>query len=316
MKKPISKILFFRLDACLGDTVVDLFVIRELKKNFPNVHLTLATFAAHENFFKHNPHIDRLITLPALGAGKDRYLTPGVCWGLIKMWLLSYLGRYDWVLVNPKVLTPRNRLYCKLLHHAIIPQMDYTRPVSVSYERLLKQLGATHVNTAYELPLCPPHRAYARAFCEQYHLTPGKFWALNPTGATEERTLAITQLNALLTALQTAGYPGVVLDYKNQFTALGPAAVRCTTNGVLETAAVLEQAAGVISVDTGIVHVAEALHKKMLVLFAHDRYSLPPNNHVFWASRQPTTRWVQSPGSVKELPPQTLLEALAPLLIR
>ncbi len=238
--------------------------------------------------------------LPALSP-TGSYLRPAVLWGLFKMLVRSYTGHYDYVIVNPVLATPRNKLYCHLLHHALWPPFDYTRHITSSYAQLLRQLGAKEVDTSYMPNLPPGAQTYAQQFLQQHTLQPGKFWLVNPVGSVKCKSLSDTQLKTILNILRQRRISAVLLDYKNQFTAFDKNAVRCTTNSILQTAAVLAQAAGVISVDTGIVHLADAYKKPMLVLYAY-HYPATAQSRIFWASRQFTTRFLQGTNMVQDIP--------------
>lgn len=69
----------------------------------------------------------------------------------------------------------------------------------------------------------------------------------------------------------------------------------------------------VITVDTSVVHLADAFNKPMLVLFADDKYGTP-HNHTFWASVQPTTKTVQSPDKISDISPIALQKAVSKFL--
>ncbi len=309
-----KNILFFRLDSCLGDSIVHRFVLRELKKRFPSARLTVATSYPSNQFFAYAPYIDKLIVLPALGPADNphRYLRPGVLWGLINMLVRSYVERYDLIILPHTVRTPLNNLYCKLLPHTLFPPYDYTQPITTAYTTLLKQLGATEIDTTYEFSLQPQHISYAHDFLQQHHLSANQFWVINPVGAASYKNLSLTQIQQLTSYLQQHGHPVVLLDYKNAFATSLPNMIRCTTADIFQTAAILAQAKGVISVDTGIVHLTDCFNKPMLVLYATDRTG--PYARSFWAPKQNTTRYVQSTSSVATIAPAKIIDYLEQML--
>ena len=313
--KPPKKILFFRLDSCLGDTVVHFFVLRELRKLFPHTHITLATFAPTQHIWKYNPHIDKLIVLPKLGPADDkhRYWSFPVLWGLLKMWIRCCVGGYDKVIVNLVIPTPLNRLYCRLLPHAVLVPFDYTQHITHSYCKLLRSLGAEQIDTSYYLPFAKEHTSYAQQFLQEHGLKSNRFFILNPVGASEIKRLDDKQISAIIERLCQAGFPVVLLDYRDQFKQFDTKIHRCTSTSILETAAVIAQAKGVITVDTSIVHVTDALLKPMLVLYAYDTPHTAHARH-FWQSRQPTTRFLQGKSSAREIPTEAILQQVSHLL--
>lgn len=315
MSKSPRKILFFRFDSRIGDSVVHSFFLRELKKLFPAAQLTVATFAPNEQFFENRPYVDKVKVLPPLPSAHRPadYLDLSVLYSLLRMLVHTYTGGYDFVIVNPVLATARNRFYSRLLAHAVCPRFDYTRHITHSYEQLLRHLGAVHIDTSYPNLLEAPHHAYARQFLQQQGLQPGQFWVVNPVGSMPCKTLGAEQLHALLEIFHQKQIPVLLLDYKNQFAHVSER--RCTASSILNVWAVLAQAGGVVSVDTGIVHLADTCQKPMLVLYAHDKYGTQ-YNHIFWASRQRTTRWLQGTNTVQDIPTahiqQTLMELLHP----
>ncbi|MBP5616570.1 MAG: glycosyltransferase family 9 protein [Elusimicrobiaceae bacterium] len=299
MKAP-QKILFFRLDARVGDCIVHLFFLRELKKLFPNTHITVATFAPSEVFFQNNPFVDEVKVLPKLAAN-DSYLRPAVLWGLLKMLVHSRTAGYDYIIVNPVRATWRNKLYCHLLPRTLWPQFDYTKHITHSYAQFLRQLGAKEVDTSYALDLPVDAKNYAQQFLHENNLQPGQFWIVNPVGSSPARNCSAQQIQTLIKTISQAGHKVVLLDYQNQFASLHLPCPRYTAHAIFQTAALIEQASAVVTVDTGIVHLVDCFHKKMFVLYAADHYSLN-HNRVFWASRQDTTRFLQGTNTVQDIP--------------
>ncbi len=300
IKNP-KKILFFRLDICLGDSIIHTFVLRELKKLFPQASLTVATFAPSDQFFTHNPHIDKLISLPPLESPDNiyRYFRPGIVWALLKMLAHSWIEKYDLVILPHTVHTPFNQLYSILLPHSLLPPYDYTQPIQQTFIRMLKQLGAQEVDTSYEFPIPTQDSEYAQQFLQKHNLQPNKFWVINPTGSMEYKNLSSLQIQTSLDTLRSTNIPAVVLDYKNQFPTLQNI-LRFTSTSIFQTAAFIGQSSGVISVDTGIVHLADCFHKKLLIFYAGDRPG--PYNYSFWAPAQNSSRFLQGNESVKDIP--------------
>ena len=305
-----KNLLFFRLDARVGDCVVHSFVIRELKKLFPQARLTVATFAPSDVFFKRDPAIDQLVVLPNISKG---YLQPKVLWALLKMLYRSYAQGYDLIIPNPVLATWRNTLYCHLLPHTVFPTFDYTHHIVNSYKNLLKQLGAQTVDTSYALPLTEDLRSKAANFLEKSNLRDNQFVVVNPTGSTPERNLSIEQIKEILDFLSQKNQPAVLLDYKQQFKEVFKNAILCESQDILEVTALLEKAKAVITVDTGIVHIADALKKPLLALYAHDKYGTP-HNRTFWASIQSKTLTLQSADTIKNIPLTSIQKPLEELL--
>ncbi len=57
--------IMFRLDA-LGDLVLTTPVFRELKRAYPNAHITAVVQQAHRSILESNPHVDELLSVPSV----------------------------------------------------------------------------------------------------------------------------------------------------------------------------------------------------------------------------------------------------------
>lgn len=297
-----KKILFFRFDDCLGDSVVHSFFLRELKKLFPQATLTVATFAPSQQFFTHHPSVEHIIALPPLGPASSahRCLRFGVIGGLLKMLWHNWAGEYDLTILNLTLSSRLHSFYCRLFSRAIVTKFDYTQHIISSYVSLLRELGATQVDTSYLFPLRPEDLRYAQDFLEKNSLISRPFWVLNPVGAIPRKQLSVSQLQFIAEKLRRAGFQTVLLDYKNQFADFpDKSVIRCTSKSVFETAAVLERAAGVVTTDTGIVHIADCFNKKLLVLYMVDRTG--PHKRSFYASRNYPTHFIQSQNAVSSI---------------
>ena len=304
-----KKILFFRLDNCLGDSIVHSFVLRELKKLFSEAHLTVATFAPSDHFFELNPHVDKLITLPPLGPADQpyRYFRPAILWSLLKMLAHSWINHYDLVILPHTVRTPANQLYSHLLPHMLLPPYDYTKPIQQAFVRMLKQLGAKEIDTTYEFPVLSQHKEYAQQFLQEHGLQSDQFCVINPIGSVEYKNLSRTQIQAIIDKLHSAHIAAVLLDYKNKFADMH-ALIRFTSSSIFETAALIKESSAVISVDTGIVHLADCFGKKLFILYPQNRQG--PYNRLFWPPMHVSFHWLQSTDSVRDIPVENILSCL------
>ena len=87
----------------------------------------------------------------------------------------------------------------------------------------------------------------------------------------------------------------------------------CKNQNILQVAALIKEAEGIITVDTGVVHLADAFQKKMLIFYAQDKYGTP-YNHIFWASCQPTTHSLYSKDMVKDISVKEILDQVQEIL--
>ena len=310
-----QKILFFRFDDCLGDSIIHSFFLRELKKLFPQASITVTTFAPSQHFFSHHTAIDHIITLPPLGpvTSSHRYLRWKVILALLKMLLYNWRKKYDLTILNVTLPTCLNSFYCHLFFQSVATKFDYSKHITFSYVSLLQKLGAKEVDTSYLFSLNQENIIAAQNFLRENSLLSNPFWVLNPVGSLPSKQLSLYQLQFIIEKLRQANFQTVLLDYKDQFTNFPDTGIiRYTSKSVFETAAIIKQSAGVISTDTGIVHIADSFNKKLLVLYTAD--SRGPYKRSFWASRNYPANFIQSKNTVASISTQEIDTQLKKIL--
>ncbi|MBR3632716.1 MAG: glycosyltransferase family 9 protein [Elusimicrobiaceae bacterium] len=258
-----KKILLCLVGDKVGDSIVASFMPRELKKLFPQVQVTVMSTASPD-LWQHNPHVDQILAIPY---GKGR-------WKKIFQ-LLPQLRKehYDLLIATGHSLKRKICFYLIRAKQTIC--VDSCAPQQVHYsqrfEGVFRRLGATHIDSRYELHMPDTDKQAVFSFMQTQHLVGGRFLVFNPIGADAFRCLSIPKISEICTSLQQvlpADFPIVLLDYKHQYDCLQNQCILYRGNSLLRTAALIEQAGYVLTVDTGIAHIADAFEKQMTVLFS------------------------------------------------
>ena len=315
------KVCFFRLHNGVGDVVISNFFIRELHKLAPNVELTVVASHPTEALYKDNPRVQQIIEAPAMSYPVNIVakleVNKDIVIGLLKTLWKVRRGHYDLLITDfISHLTPRNMLFFALCgaKRTVLPppaDKDTTLHRMYSYGQILQQLEIKDIDYTYEMFLSPQAQEEAALFLKEHHIKPG-FIVLNPAGRLPERILSNSQINHILKMLHryTPQNQVVLLDYKHQFTDFSSQATLCRFTNIPAVAALIKQAASVITVDTSTLHIADVFQKPILALYASNSYSGDSNNRQIFSSIQKDTIYLQSHDQVSDIPLNSLEEKL------
>ncbi len=306
------KILLFRPDNKIGDTLVESFVPREFKKCYPHGKLTLIT-TAPEQLLKNNPHIDRLIVFPPGREGWKQLLP--LLFSLRK-------ERYD-LLVCP-LNSFKRKLFAAILgaRRTFDTQTVRYEHVSQRFVQMLQAAGVKHVNTDYDLFIPSQEEHAVSHFLQTVSLENHPFILINPAGSHPDRILTPARLETILSALrQEIGhvYQFILLDYKNQYAGVEFPCVHFNSPHILQVAALVKRAAYVLTMDTSVSRMADMYHKPMTVLFS---FCAAAKNHVNkyihlknWGSKNETAEQLWSNGTVNDISVETVVCSVTNRLI-
>ena len=321
-----KKICFFRLNNHIGDVVITSFFVRELKKHFASDSLTVVASDPVDKLYFENPHVNELLRLPAMcypvpkeaGSFTRLPFSFNLFYHLAKILWNIRRQHYDLLITDIFVPTWRNKLFfkCCAAKHIILPQYKQktVEHLSQTYGRVLKQLGMSDIDYAYELYLSPQQKEKAMTFLKQ-HALHSPFILLNPLASITQRSLSEEQIITVLDTIHKCAphIPILLLDYRNQYRALAEKAVLCHLDDIRVVTALIQQAKGIITVDTSTVHLSDLFYKPMLAIYAHDKYSFANNIKIF-GSIQPGTIYLQSQDKISDIPLSTLQESVSNFL--
>ena len=298
------KILFVRINEKIGDTVIETFFYRELKRLYPGAHLAVMC-CGDQAILNEIPYIDELILLPPLGVRKQAaaFAKLPFLWKQNYDLLISFTPHWRMKVLNTFIRARRKECF------DLIPGEH----VSAAYAQVLKRLGMPAPDTSYELRIPARAQQAVLEFLEKNSLAGKPFLFFNPAGGDVNRTLTPARVREILSHLG-GGMPVVLCNYHNAYAACGAVAVLWNSGDILQTAALVEKSAYVLSVDTGISHLAEVFNKPMTVLFSLKNYANEPAKDLTllttWAPRGPRVQKLHTPQNVNEIPSEDILKTL------
>lgn len=251
----------------VGDSVIMSFFVRELKKYYPNIYLAVGIQKNYKEIFDNNPYIDQTFVLP------NSFLS-------IVLWLRK--NKFDVILDIP--FSNRKNLlayYCAGPKKLITVQytspcrhFTYLQPVkdkhfSDIFVQALHLFGIKHPDLSYDLFLTHANKKCTDLFLVEKHLKEKHFVLFNPQASTLSRSLQGSKVCDIIKGLIRHNIPMVLLCHQLEYAnTLPPNIPVFSTTSVMQTAALVAAASYILSVDTGIVHIADAYKKPMTILYS------------------------------------------------
>lgn len=287
------RILIIRLSA-IGDVVMASGLIPALRARYPDARLSWLVEPPAAPLLKHNPRLDEVIVWPrAEWRRLWRERRFGELWqrvrafraelrarqfdlvldtqGLLKSGLLA------WLTGAPRRLGLRAREGSRLLMtERVLPRPDPAKPIGSEYRFLAAHLGAPAASYRLDLAVGEDARAAAaRALTTAEVHSP--YVALCPFTTRPQKHWFEDRWAELARRLQERGLRPVLLggpadrEAAARIAARSPAADLAGRLPLDQTVAVIEGAALVIGVDTGLTHMGSALNLPTVALFGSTR---------------------------------------------
>lgn len=318
----IRRILFLFPSSAVGDTVIETFFIREVKKLYPQAVLDIAILAPYAVLLEHNPDIRHIYKMPVATG-------PKLVW--LMLWAFVFRRKhYDLLLDLPHngyapfrqillyFIGARQTLSCNTQGYDFITYpLMWTEnvPRHITEEVYIKALkllgGGGPFDVQYYLYLPADKLAQAQRFVQSYCQAGKKILLFNPEGSKKTRTLTPARVKEMVELfLKTTPFQVLVLSHKQVYSDLPKAAVLFHSSDLLQTAAIVSRADYVVTVDTGILHIADAFNRPMTVLFAENNIIQTQRPYVeyFWGSKNPRTCHLKAKQSVNEINPINIIQ--------
>jgi lipopolysaccharide heptosyltransferase II len=272
----------------MGDAVLLLPVIHELKRQQPDLTITMLAEQRNAEIFRH-------------GCGIDRVL----CYDRPRELLQLFRNRYD-IIVDTEQSHRLSAVIARTLGAPVrigFASNDrrglFSQGISydgeaferLNFERLFVPLGynasADGVARAFEIPTDAAKRTDALLD----GCVPSGFVAVFPGASVPEKEWGTDNFAVLGERLYAQGLPIVVVGGRTEVSASSTIAARCHglnlagRTSLAETAAVLGRASVVVSGDSGLLHLAALLQVPTVALFG-------PSDPRKWAPRGPHHRLV------------------------
>ncbi len=271
------KILLIRFSA-IGDLVLTTAPIRMLRNTYPEAKIDMVVREGLEPLVANNPHLDRVYTLPVSARLRD----------LLSLAKELNRNHYEWIFDWQKhtksyllswLVKGRVRRFPKYTlqrFFLVYFKKNYYRkivPVPLRYLKALERLRVADDGRGLELFIPEAER---QAVLQNWPVLQRPFWAFAPGGGRITKRWPARYFVELLTLFDQKIQKQAVLAGGREDVAvcdfiekeLGTNVLNlCGKTGLLQTAAVLERAEGVVSNDTGLMHMASAFQRPVVALF-------------------------------------------------
>ena len=304
--------IVFRLDA-LGDLVLTTPAFRELKRAYPQAHITAVVQHAHRSILETNPYIDELLFLPS-AQGSHRLKHARYLLTALRFYWRALRGRCFDVAICPRWDTDEHlaTLLCTLTDAQL--RVGYSEQTSTGKTRfnrgfdrafdlclhpgplrhevdrnlgIVEALGGNVDDRATEITLTPQDRDYARRVLQDVPpdsvlvalgigaQSPGRRWPLERYSAFIAELSNEYPIHTIITCAPSDHEHATQLAkaLTTQSTISDSAAIR-------ETCALLERCDLFVGNDTGAAHLAAAMKCPTVVISRHPRNGDPdhPNS--------------------------------------
>jgi ADP-heptose:LPS heptosyltransferase len=271
----IDRVVFIRWDAKLGDTVVLSWVFRELKRQKPNLKISVITSPALESLFREGYGVDSVFLTGKQTGWRD---LPKIA---------QVLRRSKYVVHLSEVWRPRDLNFVRKLDaENVVGLDDELKIINIKLgsrtqgshfsDRLVPWLNEIGIDTncrQYWVPI----NAYLNISEKNKNFHQDQIIGFCPYGASKKRHLSSAQIEYVINLIlkfsnskvkilvmpEQQKYIQDIYRDKPWFDKI----IFPQSIGVLELFAEIEDCSKIISVDTAIVHIATGLQKPLLALY-------------------------------------------------
>ncbi len=294
----VKRILFLCPSSAVGDSVVETFFIRELKKLYPSASLDIFIRQPYGIIFEGNPNINKILLMPVKPLKKMLYvafktfylraqkydLLIDIPWSGYAPWRYIFL-----YFIGAKKVMAANVSGYNFINYSLTWAEGDKHITEEVFTKALKMLGAKEpFDLAYNLYLPQEEERRAKEFSAPYKQAAKKIMLINGEGSSLQRTLAQDNMSAILEGLSSlSGWQLVLVQYKKLYK-LPAGAVIYASASVMGAAAIIKEADYLLTVDTGLGHIADAFNVPRTTLFCevtgHDN-AIHPKAWFCWGSK-------------------------------
>lgn len=284
----IKSIIFMRYDGKLGDMVVNSFIFREIKKEYPNIKIGLVIKNSTKDILKDNSYIDKF------------YNYENKIGKILKLAKEIKKDGYDLLVDFNEVLRVRPMLFIKkceipiniginkenwnLFDYSYFHPKEEKRHIQDTYISLLNLLGIKNISKEYDIYIDKLGEKNSALYIER-ELKGRDYILFNPYAASKHRSLNFEKILEILSIiLEKSDLEIVLVGTKDRVPELEKVVgnkknerLHIYSENLLDTIAIIKNSKLVITPDTSIVHIASAFKKYQIDFYRED---LPGENNV------------------------------------
>lgn len=293
----MKRVLVVRQENKLGDVLLTTPAFQQIKRHFPECHITAMIQRDQHPVLQHNPYVDALwYTEYKPPASKLLSLARQIRSGRFDaVFLMKYNSSMhtiaSWLARVPVRAGNSHKYYAALLTHNLRDDLSLATTHAVEYSTRIVQLatGADYDDLRILLPFPQADRQAAEQRLHRLGLQRHRYFCVHPgTGGSSHCWYPHQYARIADTINRETGLTVVVTGTRPEqqraqviVSRLGERAVNLVgETNLYETAVIVEGARFVLSGDTGIVHVAAATKTPCVIVHTVSEYQHPPDYSI------------------------------------
>ena len=301
--KKVKKILFYKIEWKIGEYITSSFVIREIKKKYPNIQIDVfvGKSGGMEELLKSNKYIDNIFIYDRKKKLEEIKMKRKILKNSKKEKYDIFFDFSEETEIKPrqmwfmrKINADVNVGYGKNLYKIYNKNVDKKRErMDNIWEKALEKLNIKNINKSYDVPLKDEAEKNIEKYFLENHIN--ESIAVNFFGSINKRKISIENAIILLNSLRRQ-YPEYKInildspaDRKKIFEILKKNIENVyyyeNTSSIFDAISIIKNSKIIVSPDTSIIHIAEGLDKKIIAFYEKreiekERYVINKKNKI------------------------------------
>jgi ADP-heptose:LPS heptosyltransferase len=262
----INSILVLRDDNKIGDMIISTILFREIKKQYPHIKIYVLCGNANKIVLENNPYVDEVLI------SHNKFLKDVAVYKKLRKQKIGLV--IDFFLFRPRPLyLLKLRIInsqfllgiCKQKYNIydISLNINYNvEHISKIYVEILHLLNIKNPKTNYDMFLDKKYEDYAKTVIKQNNNE--KYIFFNTHSASRHRTLSLEKTKEILEILYKLNFK---IIFNSQYNINNKNIIVPRKDNFLYVLALVKYSDIILTVDTAIVHAANAFDKKMVSLY-------------------------------------------------
>ncbi|MGF6905620.1 glycosyltransferase family 9 protein [Fusobacterium sp. PH5-44] len=284
VEQNIKSIVIVNKTGKIGDIVVNSFIFREIKKNFPDIEIGVIARGNAKEIIKFNPNIEKIFDynkeqLMALGReiGQQKYDLLIFMTEEVKEKEMKFIS-----MCNARFNCGINKSNWNLFNISVDigKDFEYDDHLTKCYSAILKKLGVkSEIDTSYDVYLDRERIKKIKLLENEYK--DKKIMVLNPYGAGKFREFNREKIIKIIQKFSDIDWKIYLLYYGHRYEEVREISllfdnviIPDNISSILDSAMYIKLSDIIITPDTGIVHIASAFDKKIIAVYQYPKEQL------------------------------------------